>query len=86
MSLQLRPEELLVVLQRLDHPLFPTFLDQLLSLCDDMATTIVEATPNVKLNGGANFWDNMVCTPITPIDATQPIPDHLRGLDDWGWE
>lgn len=86
MSLQLRPEELLVVLQRLDHPSFPTFLDQLFSLCDDMATTIAEATPNLKVINGADFWDDMVRTPIAPIDATQPIPEHLQGFDDEGWE
>lgn len=86
MSLQLRPDELLVALQRLNHPQFPSFLDQLLSLCDDMAEAIVEHTPNVKADIQANFWAEMVCTPITPIDATKPMPAHLQGLDDWGWE
>lgn len=86
MSLQLRPDELLVALQRLDHPQFPSFLDQLLSLCDDMAEAIVEHTPNVEANDHTSFWGEMVCTPITPIDVTKTIPAHLRGLDDWGWE
>lgn len=86
MSLQLRPDELLTALQRLNHPQFPEFLDQLLGLCDDMAEEVIKATPNVQANVGANYWDDMVCTPITPIDATQPIPEHLQGLDDGGWE
>ena len=85
MSLQLRPDELLVALQRLNHPQFPSFLDQLLSLCDDMAEAIVEHTPNVKANIHASFWGEMVCTPIAPIDDTQPIPEHLQGFDDEGW-
>lgn len=86
MSLQLQPDQLLSVLQRMDHPLFPTFLDQLLSLSDAMAETIVEATPNVYVTTPANHWDDMVCAPISPIDPTQPIPEHLQGFDDEGWE
>ena len=86
MSLQLQPDQLLSVLQRMDHPLFPTFLDQLLSLSDAMAFAIVEVTPNVEATLPATFWDGMVCAPITPIDPALPIPEHLQGLDDGGWE
>lgn len=86
MSLQLQPDQLLTALQRLDHPLFPSFLDQLLSLTDAMADAVVEATPNTEINQCSEFWDDMVCAPISAIDASLPIPDHLKGLDDHGWE
>lgn len=86
MSLQLRPDELLEALLRSDHPDFPSFLDQLLSLSDAMAFALIEVTPNVEVVVPANFWDGMLCTPITPIDPALPIPEHLRGLDDAGWE
>ena len=86
MSLQLQPDQLLAALQRADHPQFPSFLDQLLSLSDAMAFALVEVTPNVEAITPANFWDEMVCTPIAPIDPGLPIPDHLKGLDDGGWE
>lgn len=86
MSLQLRPDELLTALQRVDHPGFPVFLDQLLSLCDAMADALVQVTPNVESTIPASFWDDMVCAPITPISPELPIPEHLQGLDDGGWE
>jgi hypothetical protein len=86
MSLQLRPDELLTALDRMEHPEFAGYLDQLLSLCDAMAYALAARTPNVEVNMVANYWDEMVCVPIMPIDATQPIPEHLKGLDDGGWE
>jgi hypothetical protein len=86
MSLQLRPDELLSALQRADHPTFPVFLDQLLSLCDAMGQALLEVVPNVEITQPAELWDEMLCVPVSPIDATQPIPEHLQGFDDHGWE
>lgn len=86
MSLQLRPDEMLTALNIAGHPDFPSFLDQLLSLSDAMAFAIVEVTPNVEATMPAEFWDGIVCAPIKPIDPSLPIPKHLEGLDDGGWE
>lgn len=86
MSLQLRPDELLTVLERMDSPQFADYLDRLLALCEDMGQTIVASINNVQISHPASFWDGMVCQPITPIDANLSIPEHLKDLDDGGWE
>ena len=86
MSLQLQPDQLLTALCQAEHVMFLTYLNRLLQLSDDMAASLCEITPNVQINGDANFWDGMVCVPIAPIDAAKPIPDHLKGLDDGGWD
>lgn len=86
MSLQLQPDQLIAALQRLDHPLFPSFLDQLLSLSDAMAEAVAEAIPNVYVTTPANFWDEMVCVALAPWDDREEIPEALQGFDDEGWE
>lgn len=86
MSLQLQPDQLLEALRQAESPKFSDFLDQMLHLCDAMAFALVEVTPNIEATTPTNFWDDMVCTPITPIDLGLPIPEHLQGFDDEGWE
>lgn len=87
MSLQLRPDELLAALQRADHNLFSTYLDQMLSLCDAMGEALVEVVPNIRVTAPAELWDDMICVPIAPIEPTLSIPEVLAGFDDdEGWE
>lgn len=85
MSLQLQPDQLLAVLFRLEHPVAKVYERQLLTLCDDMAQEIVEAIPNLT-KAEVDFWGEMVCAPIKPIDSSLPIPEALQGFDDGGWE
>ena len=83
MSLQLQPDQLLAVLYNLEHPRREEFEQRLLELCTLMGAEIVHTIPNLTM-GRANFWDNMVCLPISPL-TEGPIPDPLRGFDDAGW-
>lgn len=86
LAIQLQPDQILAALQRADHPMFPSFLDQLLSLCDAMGAAVLEVVPNIAINSQPELWDDMICVSITPIDASQPIPEVLQGFDDEGWE
>lgn len=86
MSLQLQPDQLLAALQRAESHKFSGFLDQMLHLCDAMANELVSLVPNVRWVGVPELWDDMICVAFDPIDATQPIPKHLQGFDDEGWE
>lgn len=86
MSLQLQPDQVLAALQQAESPKFSDFLDQMLHLCDAMAVELVRLTPEVRWIGVPELWDGMICVALDPIDATQPIPKHLQGFDDEGWE
>lgn len=82
MSIQLQPDQMVAVLQRLDHPLFPSFLDQLLSLSDAMAEVIVEAIPDITHTGPADLWGDAI---MVGFNGFGPIPEALQGFDDEGW-
>lgn len=86
LAIQLQPDQILAALQRADHPMFPSFLDQLLSLCDAMGAAILEVVPNIEISSPPELWCDMICVPLSPIDASQPIPEVLQGFDDGGWE
>jgi len=84
MSLQLQPDQLLTVLERLGSPGFPGFKAALLDLTADMAAAVCEAVPGLE-HSAPTFWDGMVCAPVRPT-ADVPMPAALAGLDDGGWE
>lgn len=84
MSLQLQPDQLLTVLERLGSPAFAGFRAALLDLTSDMAAAVCDAVPGLETDP-PSFWDDMVCAPIRPV-APMEMPEALAGLDDGGWE
>lgn len=86
MSLQLRPDEMLTALQRMNHPQFQALHDDLATICLSMAETLVHSLSNLKVSINAELWDGQMLIGIAPIDPSLPIPEPLQGLDDGGWE
>ena len=84
MSLQLQPDQLLTVLERLGSPAFAGFRAALLDLTADMAAAVCDAVPGLE-HSLPDFWDGMVCAPVRPVEP-MAMPTALAGLDDGGWE
>lgn len=88
MSLQLKIDEMLTALQKVDQQSFEAFRETAETLATQLGAALAERIPNITA-GEANFEDldlGGLCCPIRPVDPEQPIPEPLQGLDDSGWE
>jgi hypothetical protein len=84
MSLQLKIDDMLEVLERLDHPDFSGFKNISEILADQMAAQITKALP-VEC-GKAHFEGLAFAGLCVPFWGEGNIPEALQGLDDDGWE
>jgi len=87
MSIQLRPDEALEVIERIGNAdSFQYYRTRLEQLTGEMGIYITDHTPTTC--GRATFEGlafGGLCVPIGPLRENQPIPEVLQGIDDGGW-